>query len=106
MLLGPFPLGGDHEQGLAVGSAEHTGKASTIQLDRLEHLSPFTHAHAMLVSHVGVPESPFGIQTNPVRMIGARFCPDAPMGETTRSVNSKGCEPIAVGLRHDQRGVV
>src|SRR6266581_7472110 len=103
MLLGPFPLGGDHEQGLAVGSAEHTGKASTIQLDRLEHLSPFTHAHAMLVSHVGVPESPFGIETNPVRMIGARFCPDSAIGEAAGRVNSKGRELFAIGLSHDQR---
>src|SRR6266516_4274894 len=60
----------------------------------------------MLVSHVGVPESPFTIETNPVRMIGARFCPDAPLGEAPVSVNRKGREPIAVGLRHNERGVV
>jgi hypothetical protein len=102
-MLGTFPLGRYQEQRLAVSSAEHTREASTIQLDRLEHLSPFTHAHAMLASHVGVPESPFGIEANPVRMICTRLGPDSPMGEAAVGGNSKGREPIAVGLSHDQR---
>src|SRR5690349_16193983 len=100
-ILGPFPLGSYHEQRLAVSSAQHTRKASVIQSDRLEHLSSFTHTHAVLVSNVGIPESTFGIKTNPVGMIIACFCPDSPMREATRSFDIKGREPIAVGLSHD-----
>src|SRR2546421_7461827 len=101
-LSGPFPLGGDDEERLSISSAEHTREASAIELDRLEYLSPFTDAHAPLVSHVGVPESPFGIEANPVRMICARFCPDSSMGEAAVRFYSKGREPIAVGFRHDE----
>jgi len=78
-MLGTFPLGRHHKQRLAVSSAEHTGEAPTIKLERLQHLSPFTDAHATLVSHVGVPECPFGIEANPVRMIGARLGSCSPM---------------------------
>jgi hypothetical protein len=67
--LGTFPLGRHDEQRLAVSFAKHTREASTIKLERLEHLSPFMHTHATLVSHVGVPESLIGIKANAVRMV-------------------------------------
>ena len=78
-MLGTFPLGRHHEEGLAVSTAKHTREAPTIQLERLEHLSPFTHTNATLVTDVGVPESPFVIEANAVRMICAGLGPDSPI---------------------------
>lgn len=84
---------------MPVRASEYTGEAAPVEADRLEYLAAFAHAHTTLVSDVGVPDSTFGIEANPVWMIRAGIGPHAPVRQVARGVDIEGCEPVGVGFR-------
>ena len=66
--------------------AERASEGAPVQLERVQHLAALAHPHAVLVAHVGVPDSALGIDADPVGVIaGSRYTrrllrpPSAPM---------------------------
>ena len=66
-VLRPGPVRADHEESAAVVAAEHAGERATIELNPLQHLTTFAHAHAAAITDVGVPGRAVAVETDAVR---------------------------------------
>src|SRR5260370_19339251 len=71
----------DDEQARVLAPAERAGEGATVQVDRGQHLAALAHPHALLVTHVGVPDSALGIDADPVWVIAWRLRPHPPAAE-------------------------
>src|SRR3982075_59578 len=62
-----MPLPCHQDQRSPVRAAEHAGEAAAVDVDRLQYLSTFPDAHAVLVSDVRVPGGALRVQADAVR---------------------------------------
>src|SRR5829696_4796932 len=100
--LGATPLPGHHEQRSPIGPAERAGKASAVELDRLEYLTTFAHPRATLVGYVGEPDRPLGVHADPVGRGVAEVGPDPTVRKPPVRGDVEGAQSPRPGLGHDQ----
>ena len=96
----------DDEQVRVVPPAERASEGAPVQLERGQHLATLAHPHAVLVAHVGVPDSALGIDTDPVWVIARSLGPHPPVAEATVRADVVRREPVGVRLSDDQRSAV
>src|SRR5215218_9088604 len=99
-------VGRNHEKCPAVLAAEHAGEAAAVELDRLQHLTAFANAHTPFVRDVPVPDCAFCIEADAVGDAVTEVGPYPPVRQSAVGSDVECREPVAVGLREDQRRVV
>src|SRR6266481_8158275 len=79
--LGSAEVLADDEQARVLAPAERAGEGATVQVDRGQHLAALAHPHAVLVTHVGVPDGALGIDADPVWVVAGRLRPHPPVDQ-------------------------
>ena len=74
--------------------------------DRLQHLAALPDPYAPLVGHVRVPDGLFRIEANAVGNTVTQVGPHAAVGKAAVCGDVEGRQFPAMGLGHDERGVV
>ena len=64
------------EQGAAVRATQRAREAASVNRDRLQHRTPFAHAHAPLVGDIGVPDGGVGIDADAIGIGVTEVGPD------------------------------
>src|SRR5579884_1247535 len=103
---GRIERGCQHEQGSPVLASQRAGEATSVQLDRLEHLAAFADAHAPPGPNIRIPNSAVRIEADPVRMVVPHRCPHAPVRKAAVGGNVERREPAGVGLGSDEPPVI
>src|SRR2546421_695692 len=73
------PLGRHQEQCALVRASEHAREAAAVQLDRLQHRTPFADAHAPLVGNDAVPDGAVRVEADAVRGAAGEVGPYPPV---------------------------
>src|SRR5206468_7892399 len=100
------PLGRHHTQRSLVRAPERACEAAAVQIDGLQHLTTFAHAHATLVGDVPVPDGVCGVEADAVGETAVEVGPYPPVRHAAVGRDVEGRELLAVGLCEDQRRVV
>ena len=73
------------EQRSIVHASEHASEAAAVEVDRLQHLTAFANAHAMLVGDVRVPDGVLCVEANAVGEATVEVGPNAPVRQALLS---------------------
>jgi hypothetical protein len=65
-MLSTTPFIRQHEQRSPVHAPKRASETAAVQIDRLQHLTAFSNAHATPVRNIPVPESAFCVQADAI----------------------------------------
>src|SRR6266851_8624311 len=93
-MLHAAPFGNQHEQRLAVLTAEHTREAELVELDPLQYFAALPNAPAtrLTVLEGWCPDGTLRVKAHAVTTL-SEVCPDAAVRQAAIRGDVEGCEP-------------